>query len=372
MAAPTETYVDPAIAANSGTGTIGDPYGDLQYALNTMTRNATNGDRINIKAGTDEILSAALVIAADYGTPTAAAPLIFQGYTSAAGDGGIGGISGGGTVGVYTEAINFVRFRDLHCHNTGSVDILKFGQLGNAAENVELNNTTGDGIDANTMLGGPISHCYFHDIQAAGVNCSNTGANAEIRYCHFANGTKDFDAAIILNRACTAENNTFNLDGASDGIRCSDRFGVINGNSILSSSGTGKGLELSGSGGNEGIIINNVIEGFSGSGGVGISITGDVPFYGYNAVYNCATAYDVAIDIAIALGDNETLGATPFTKSGANTWANRFTYYEPVDTGNIQGGAYPAGCRRDKGAVQHADPAGGAGGGRLVNGGLVN
>ena len=52
MAALTQYYVDPAINANSGTGTIGDPYGDLQYALNTLTRDPTDGDQINVKATT--------------------------------------------------------------------------------------------------------------------------------------------------------------------------------------------------------------------------------------------------------------------------------------------------------------------------------
>ena len=91
----TNYYVDPAINANSGTGTLGDPFGDLQYALNTITRNATDGDRINIKAGTAEVMAAAISLTT-YGTPAQAAPLIFQGYTSAQGDGGIGEINNGG------------------------------------------------------------------------------------------------------------------------------------------------------------------------------------------------------------------------------------------------------------------------------------
>ena len=53
----TEVYVDPAINGNSGTGTLVDPYGDLQYALDTKARDSTNGDRFNIKAGTAEVLA---------------------------------------------------------------------------------------------------------------------------------------------------------------------------------------------------------------------------------------------------------------------------------------------------------------------------
>jgi hypothetical protein len=37
--------------------------------------------------------------------------------------------------------------------------------------------------------------------------------------------------------------------------------------------------------------------------------------------------------------DNESLGATPFAKSGSDTFANRFVYFAPADTGNVYGGA---------------------------------
>ncbi len=51
----TEIYVDPAIAADSGAGTEGSPYGDLEYAIEQETFDLTNGTRVNIKAGTDEL-----------------------------------------------------------------------------------------------------------------------------------------------------------------------------------------------------------------------------------------------------------------------------------------------------------------------------
>jgi hypothetical protein len=95
--------------------------------------------------------------------------------------------------------------------------------------------------------------------------------------------------------------------------------------------------------------------------------------YGYNGMYNNATDYSGSVDIIQALGDNESLGSSPFAKSGADTFANRFTYFEPADVGNVRGGAHPSGCRLDKGAVQHADPAGGGGGTKLVGpgGGMI-
>jgi len=38
--------------------------------------------------------------------------------------------------------------------------------------------------------------------------------------------------------------------------------------------------------------------------------------------------------------DNETVGSTPFAKSGADTFANRFVYFAPNDVGNVKGGAF--------------------------------
>lgn len=84
----TEIYVDPSIAGDSGAGTIGDPYGDLEYAIEQITFDTSNGNRINIKAGTDEVLAVELgaAISGASISPSETAPLIFQGYTTTAGE----------------------------------------------------------------------------------------------------------------------------------------------------------------------------------------------------------------------------------------------------------------------------------------------
>jgi hypothetical protein len=93
--------------------------------------------------------------------------------------------------------------------------------------------------------------------------------------------------------------------------------------------------------------------------------TADLGVYGGNGFFNNTT--QATFDIAhLDLGDNETLASTPFAKSGADTFANRATYFAPLDVGNVRGGAYPTALRLDKGAVQHADPAGGGRRRRLV------
>lgn len=47
----TEVYVDSSIGADSGAGTIGDPYGRLSHAF-TQSSSTTNGKRYNVKGTT--------------------------------------------------------------------------------------------------------------------------------------------------------------------------------------------------------------------------------------------------------------------------------------------------------------------------------
>jgi len=367
MAAPTNIYVDPAIAANSGSGAIGDPYGDLQYALNTVTRDSTNGDQFNIKAGAAEILSAVLSLTT-YGTPTSTAPLIFRGYTSAANDGGIGDIDGNNGNFQILAATASVTFIDLKLHNTGSADIIGLSSDG-CVQQCELYDSTGDGIQFGASRCTVIGN-HFHDISNYGVNM-NAAASCLVKWNYFKNGSsKKFLSAIRApGSTSTIEANIISVDGSSDGIEAVSNTAlasVIQNNSILSSSGTGVGIELNDTDRRATAIANNLVEGFSGTGGVGVKFSGgsqNAAFYGGHGVYNCATAYDTNTDeVMLNAGDNETLGATPFGKSGSDTFANRFTYFAPADTGNVHGGAYPSGSNRDKGAVQHADAGGGGSG----------
>ena len=54
----TNYYVDPGSGSDvTGTGTVGSPWASVQHALDNITRDATNGDQINIKAGTADVLS---------------------------------------------------------------------------------------------------------------------------------------------------------------------------------------------------------------------------------------------------------------------------------------------------------------------------
>lgn len=327
-----EVYVDPSIAGDSGAGSVGSPYGDLEWALEQTTPDA-GGDRFNIKAGTDEILEFALDVVTDYGTPTETAPLIFRGYTAAAADGGIGGISGGGSGSIINlTGIDFVHFHDLHLHNSGSLRLFNIDQECSLI-NCELDNSTYSG--ANSVEMGNTSFiygCYFHNLPG---KCQFSG-NTSVYNCYFKNdGANDFGTALSLTtgRAC---NNIIDIDGASNGILADGDDGthIIN-NSVYSNGGTGTGI-LSASGANTHIITNNLVEGFSGAGGIGISIVTSTIIYGGNSVYNNETEYVAASAYILHNGgvDNETLSASPFNSASTGD-------FSPVDTGAVKEGSIP-------------------------------
>lgn len=361
MGTPTYTYVDPSIAADSGAGSIGDPYGDLQYALDQVTRDATNGDQFNVKSGTDEILAAILDFST-YGAPTAVVPVIIRGYASAANDGdfeagtGIGGIDGNdGDFSI--SGTNYVHYIHMHLHNTGTAAMAGTTVIVRAIQ-CELDTSTG-GMTFHTDS--QLFGCHIHDISGDPIRALIFVGN----YMDNTQTTKFsgdiYDTGVVTARCLR---NIFVVDSGFSAhvIRFNDDESGIMHNSIFAT-GAATGTGISFDTNREQIQLqNNLVEGFSGAGGKGVdgvSRTEGYIIFTNNGVYNCATAYPNPAD-AIFEDDNETLGATPFAKSGALTFANRFTYFAAADTGNVQGGGFPVGSRIDKGAVQHADPAGGA------------
>lgn len=381
MGTPSQYYVDPSLGSDTGDGTVGTPWGRasgsvVQYALTTgVTRDATNGDQINTKLGTDDSLSSPLDVATDYGTPSFSAPLIIRGYGSVKNDGSHGGISGEGSVSIHDTATAALHFVDMHLHSCGAANVVKVGQYG-SVNSCEVDNTTGNGITIGSGAGFTRAMGnHVHDIGGLGISAETTSSGF-ILYNYLKNGAKSFSSAIgIPKRAHNIEYNIISIGGASDGIRVSgDAFGgVVSHNSILSVGGTGKGIVIETSDQLIETVLSNICEGFSGVNGIGIEFsvgTRNIHAYMANAAFNNAddyigpTAGEVIYDLAD--NDNESLGASPFVKAtggASDTFAERFDYFATVDTGNVHGGAYPAGSRIDKGAVQHADPAGGGGGG---------
>ena len=352
----TEVYVDPSIAGDSGAGTVGDPYGDLQHALDTVTRDATNGDRFNIKAGTDEVLTATLDLST-YGTPTDYVRLIFQGYTSAAGDGGIGGISGAGSYTIISEsAIPGIHFKDMHLHNSGS-SVLTLVDFRWSFINCEFDNTTGHAIETHgsavTIMG-----CYFH-------NCDrgiySNYSNVTVYGCYFEQGAENFSYCIDLQQGSNfIAFNVFKLSGASIGIKIRRNASIVQNNTVYSSAGTGKGIDMQDDTWNA-IVMNNYVEGFSGAGGVGIEIDDRISLLQSNRWYNNTTHLSDGGWILNNV-DNTSVASSALTNPGGGDFS--------VGT-DLKAGAWPSdfnGSNTDQfmdiGAAQREEPAGGGGGRR--------
>ena len=327
-------FVDPSIDANSGSGTVGDPYGDLQYALDTITK-GSGGDRINIKAGTAEVLTGSIDLTT-YGTPSDSAPLVFQGYTSAALDGGIGDIDGDATYSILNNsALDGVSFVDLKLHNTGSNVILRLDNdccLVNC-EFYDCGGGTAVRLDNDSV----IYNCHFHDIENSGSYVQTSNSRIEGCYLDLAGTT----ATRGIFHYGHAMRNIIVIDGSQVGIYLNNGHAIHN--SILATSTTSsRGIDCKY---NTPGLHSNLIEGAT----LGIAFHSDTGFYGLNACYNNGTNYSGSTDIQHDLGDNESLSASPFAKSGALTFANRATYFAPVNTGNVIGGGLHG---FDKGAIQ--------------------
>ena len=323
----TNYYVDPSIAANSGSGTIGDPYGDLQYALDSITRNTTDGDRINIKSGTAEVLTGSLSFAT-YGTPNIGAGLILQGYTSSQGDGGVGEIDGNGN---NVSTTSYVSYVDLKIHNGAATgDLIKV--TGAVAVNCEVYDAY-NGIDSGAYSS--VVNCYVYNCDNYGLELNGSSIASG---CYVRSRSTDSRGAmgtcIYLNgRPSFAERCIVSCDSTTDGIYCfQDGTNSIN-CSIISDGGTGNGIVFHTSAIGSG-CRNNLIEGFSGVGGAGIHWTDSTPgeakgIVAYNTIFNCTTALSGDNDVVMYKTNNTTVGSSPFKKSGADTFANRFTYFEP-------------------------------------------
>lgn len=368
-----DIYVDPSIAADSGSGTVGDPYGDLQYALDSTTQDS-NGDTFHIKAGTDEVLAATLDLTT-YGTPGLSSNLNFHGYTSSAGDGGQGGIDCNG-YSLFTGAtIDYINLTDLHIHGSGSNPLFSLDDQITMVRCV-LNDCSADpGFDADS---GHFSECHFYDI---GSGDSSTPLGAMCNFptigafsgCYIEQGPTHYFAEVNASFADAIGNIVVLNHATGDGFACYNSLMI--GNTIYNSTGSGTGIGLDVSARAAQLVADNIVVGFGGTGGDGLNLyTQRLCFPMCNSFYNCTNAWN-ASNQHPRLDDepylNEELSTFPFAGTGAMTFANRFNYFAPVDTGRLWGGAHLGG-NRDRGAVQRAVTAGGSGNCNLIGpGGLI-
>ena len=133
-------------------------------------------------------------------------------------------------------------------------------------------------------------------------------------------------------------------------------------NTVYSNGGTGKGLVTDSNGDNT-TILNNYIEGFSGAGGVGISIISGASarVLQANRYYN-NTTHESLVGAVYTDTDNSAVSASALTNPGGGDFS--------VGT-DLKAGAWPSdfnGSNTDQfmdiGAAQREEPAGGGGGRR--------
>ena len=310
----TQYYVDPSINANSGTGTIGDPFGDLQYALDTVTRDSTNGDQFNIKSGTAEVLTAELDFTT-YGTADIGGRLVFAGYSSTANDGGIGVIDG--NAGNFRIAYNvYAVWKDLELRNSGTADLIGGSSRYSIAINCTFHNCGNVAAWRMRLYG-----CNFYD-------CVYGSSESDSYGCGYFDGSiRNFTRAIGPYNGNVVKGNVVYTAGLGINGHNSNHNNIV-GNSVIS---TGSyGIRYTGS--QAGLqITDNLVEGQYGI----QALSKDV--YN-NSVYASNTAYILTNDAIF--DSNETLSASPFEKTGAATWANAKAYFAPADVGNVRTGAY--------------------------------
>lgn len=335
-----EIYVDPSIAADSGAGTIGDPFGDLEYAIKQTTFDTTNGTQVNIKSSATETLVANLVTSLTDTSvsvawvPSAIAPLVFRGYTSAANDGGKFTVSGGGSVAVFSgSSRSYTSFIDGRATNCGANIILSLDNHC-AVINMEVDTCSGtSGIDCDT--GCLIERCYVHDCSGS-YGIAAIGGASHVRHC-----VVETDGALygigLGSGASVVGNIVVTTSIGDNGIGFSNGDGgIVENNSIYSSvANTAAGIIVVAVR-QSAYILNNLIEGFSGTGGIGVygSGTSAITVMGGNSFYNCETDSSYPNEISFDYGDNEALTASPFTSASTGD-------FSPVDTGNVKEGSLP-------------------------------
>lgn len=343
--------------ASSPTDVTSDsaPYGDLEYAVEQTTFDTTNGTRVNIKTGSTETLAASLDVAmADTGTtiawaPTLGADCVFQGYTAAAGDGGVGVISGGGSITICDGNLNNVHFIDMHLTNSGTAQMLDMGQQGSLIR-CEIDTTSFAGTTVDTTNYYLVMGCYIHTITGTG-GAGIYGATGLVAMNNIVDlsGQAAFGGTCIniFGAATTVIQRNILICGGevnSQGINCSASHAVIMNNSIYSTAGgSNSGIIINTGTRSNMVISNNLVEGFSDTGGEGIenkNAQNLIVMHG-NGVYNCATPYTNAAGEIIkgtgwadATDTNETLTASPFTSAATGD-------FTPVDTDGVKEGSVP-------------------------------
>lgn len=291
----------------------------LQDAIDNIGPTA-EGDRFNVKDTGPDVLASSLSLAS-YGTPSLESPIFVQGYKTTAGDGGVGDLDGddGDFAIGFAVADDFFNFRDMVLHNTGTAGVIQ-GDNNFTLYHCEVADGGGDGINGDINIA--VHNCFIHDIGGDGVEIND----GSVLFNYFKNdGTRDMVACLRYvngnaNQFCNFAWNVCNIDGVTDGVIGDTRLAVFH-NSIYSNGGTGTGIDLL-TGDWYPVVADNLIEGFSGTGGIGIQLAsgGQIGIYAGNSAFDCTTEFSIN-DSVVRDRVNETLGSSPFGDPGSENFA---------------------------------------------------
>lgn len=300
---------DDAAKCTQHDGTTTKPWRSVQGALDLITRDATNGDQINVKAGSAQVLSAALALTT-YGTPAEGAPLILCGCNASwVADGTLAEIDCGGFALMASNA-GYVALKFLQCHtpgtnafvnwNSGNPGLIYRCEFHKGASTISGVNQAALQVSGAVRVVG----CNIHDWDGA----SARGVYSGIVYgCTFVNCTN----GVVMMAGNIALQNHF-ADSAQAILIFADYTSAI-GNTIYSSTARTTAAIIGNSSAYAwSTILNNLIVGYSGAGGDAIDHPGDVALIGHNAYYNNTNNRTIGGDIVCDLGGEVVLAADPF------------------------------------------------------------
>ena len=295
-------------------------YQTPQFALDdigaTHGRNAVDGDQINICDEAACVLAAELSYVA-YGVPTALAPLILRGYTAAANDGGRGVLNGNGGAFSLTPVTDHCGYIDLRGTNVNiSGPVLASGHACLVQRCEVDTNANASGAGIGSQAGSLVAGCYIHDV-VRGIQTGYGGSRfignrihiaAPAGICFLNNNT--VDDVLLGNIMTVSQANSYGYKAnGANGSRGYFAHNIV----YNSAAGTTAGILLNDNAGGYGTnVLNNIVCGWSGVGGVGIRQDGGGLTAGHNAFYNNTTDEQYAAGPLLDLGNDVALGADPF------------------------------------------------------------
>lgn len=342
-------FVDPV----SGSDTTGDGLSDatawqsLQHAIDTISKGAF-GDQINLKDSGANVLSADLSFTnyapgtAIGGSGSGVDHLTIRGYSSTENDGGIGIIDGNAAARI--SSMTDVSFIDLEIRNTNPLQD-GLAVVGNHARliNCYIHSIDRDAIGTASGRSQIIS-CRFENI-------SRTACRAMTGFmydCYFSNGANHaFTDVVKASAQGHIANCVFNLGGGSNGVVASSLAHTVQNCTFYGNGGFGTAYRVTGDDARGSGFIANIVSGFTT--GTGVDNQSD-----YGLALRDNTIHDCGTDISDPSGSgvdgyadrtgNETLAESPLAESGSNSFANRATFFAPLNVGNVMSGNLPRGA----------------------------